>query len=111
MSTIEAEYIAASNACKEAIWLKGLLDEIGRTQEKVNVFCDSQSAIHLVINLAYHNKTKHIDVRYHFVRHVIDGRKVALKKVRTQENHAEEMMNGHGQGIRKIVVKVEFVKL
>ena len=41
LSTTEAEYIAASDAYKEEIWLKGLLDEIGRTQEKVNVFCDS----------------------------------------------------------------------
>eukprot|EP00253_Pinus_taeda_P011119 PITA_11119 len=78
MSTIEAEYIATSDASKEAIWLKGLLDEIGRMQEKVNVLCDSQSAIHLATNPAYHNRTKHIDVRYHFLRHVIDGGKVAL---------------------------------
>ena len=55
-------------------------------KEKLNVFCDSQSVIHLATNLAYHNNTKHIDVRYHFVRHVIDGGKVALKKVHTQEN-------------------------
>eukprot|EP00253_Pinus_taeda_P012129 PITA_12129 len=84
LSTIEAEYIAASDASKEAIWLKGLLDEIGRTRERVNVFGDIQSAIHLATNPAYHSKTKHIDVRYHFLRHVIYGGKVALKKVHTQ---------------------------
>ena len=80
LSTTEAEYIVASDASKEAIWLKGLLDEIGRTQEKVNVLCDSQSAIHLATNPAHHSRTKHIDVRYHFLRHVIDGGKVALKR-------------------------------
>ena len=89
MSTNKAEYIVASDACKEEISLKGLLDEIGRMQEKVNVFCDSQSAIHLATNPAYHSKTKHIDVRYHFVRHVIEGRKVVLKKVHKQESHAD----------------------
>ena len=52
------------------------------------MFYESHSVIHLATNLAYHNKTKHIDVRYHFVRHVIEGGKVVLKKVRTQENHA-----------------------
>eukprot|EP00253_Pinus_taeda_P003776 PITA_03776 len=88
LSTTEVEYIAASDASKEAIWLKGLLDEIGRTQEKVNVLCDSQSAIHLAKNPAYHSITKHIDVRYHFLRHVIDGEKVALQKVHTRENCA-----------------------
>jgi len=63
LSTTEVEYIAASDANKEAIWLKGLLDELRRTQEKVNVFCDSQSVIHLATNLAYHSKTKHIDIK------------------------------------------------
>eukprot|EP00253_Pinus_taeda_P009242 PITA_09242 len=89
LSTTEAEYIAASDASKEAIWLKGLLDEIGRKQEKVDVLCDSQSDIHLATNPAYHSRTKHIDVRYHFLRHVIDGGKVALKKFHTRENCAD----------------------
>eukprot|EP00253_Pinus_taeda_P019549 PITA_19549 len=91
-STTEAEYIAALDASEEAIWLKGLLDEIGSTQEKVNVLCDSQSAIHLATNPTYHSKTKHINVRYHFLRHVIDGGKVALKKVHTRENCANIFM-------------------
>jgi hypothetical protein len=89
LSTTEAEYIATSDATKEAIWLKGLLDEIGRTQEKVNVLCDSESAMHLATNPAYHSRTNHIDVRYHFLRHVINGGKVALQKVHTRENCAE----------------------
>eukprot|EP00253_Pinus_taeda_P026692 PITA_26692 len=93
LSTTEAEYIATSDASKEAIWLKGLLDEIGRTQEKVNVLCDSQSAIHLATNPAYHSRTKHIDVRYHFLRHVIDGGKVALQKVHTRENCVDIFTN------------------
>lgn len=97
----------------------------------MNVFCDSQSVIHLVTNPTYHIKMKHIDVRYHFVRHVIDGGKVTLKNIHTQENHvdmfakpilvekmrqclaswlAEEMMNGNGKGFRKIVVNVEIAK-
>ena len=61
-------------------------------QKKVNVFCDSQSVIHLATNASYHSKNKHIDVRYHFVRHVIEGRKVFLKKVCTEENHADIFM-------------------
>eukprot|EP00253_Pinus_taeda_P005893 PITA_05893 len=93
LSTTKAKYIAASDASKEAIWLKGLLDEIGRKQEKVDVLCDSQSAIHLATNLAYHSRTKHIDVRYHFLRHVIDGRKVSLKKAHTRENCADIFTN------------------
>jgi hypothetical protein len=55
LSTIEAKYMVASHGCKEAIWLQGLLDEFGRIQDKVKVFCDNQSIIHLARNPAYHS--------------------------------------------------------
>ena len=64
----EAEYLTASHACKEAIWLKGLFGEFGRMQDKVKLLCDSQSAINLAKNPTYHSKTKHIPIKYHFVR-------------------------------------------
>eukprot|EP00253_Pinus_taeda_P002072 PITA_02072 len=66
LSATEAEYIAASDASKEANLLKGLLDEIGIMQEKVNVLCDSQSVIHLATNPTYHSRTMNNDVMYHF---------------------------------------------
>ena len=62
LSTTEAEYIAASHACKEAIWLKGLFGEFGRLQGNIRLLCDSQSAIHLAKNPAYHSKSKHIQL-------------------------------------------------
>ena len=68
LSTTEEDYISASHACKEAIWLKGLLGEFGRVHKNVIFFCDSQSAIYLAKNPSYHSKTKHIPVNYHFVR-------------------------------------------
>uniref|UniRef100_A0A2N9HLU0 Uncharacterized protein n=1 Tax=Fagus sylvatica TaxID=28930 RepID=A0A2N9HLU0_FAGSY len=67
-STTEAEYVAATQASKEAIWLQMLLEELGHKQEKIALFCDSQSALHLAKNPAFHSKTKHIRVQYHFVR-------------------------------------------
>ena len=51
--------------------MRGPLREIGRLKNGVHVFCDSQSAIHLATNPVYHSKTKHIDVKYHFVRQTI----------------------------------------
>eukprot|EP00253_Pinus_taeda_P030094 PITA_30094 len=88
LSTNEAEYIAASHACKEAIWLKGLFGEFGRLQDNIKLFCDSQSVIHLAKNPAYRSKSKHIQIKYHFVRHVITERGVSLEKVHTKENCA-----------------------
>lgn len=89
----EAEYIVVSHACKDTIWLKGLLGEFGRMHDKVKLFCDSQSVIHLAENPAYHSKTKHIPIKYHFVRQVIDEGEVALEKVHTQENCAYMFKN------------------
>eukprot|EP00253_Pinus_taeda_P032737 PITA_32737 len=89
LSTTEAEYIAASHACKEAIWLKGLFGEFGRLQDNIKLFCDSQSAIHLAKSPAYHSKSKHIPIKYHFVRQVISERGVSLEKVHTKENCAD----------------------
>ena len=89
LSTTKVEYIVVSHPFKQAIWLKGLLGEIGRLQNIVPVFCDSQSALHLATNPVYHSKTKHIDVKYHFVRQAISEGGVDLKKVHTKENCAD----------------------
>eukprot|EP00253_Pinus_taeda_P033838 PITA_33838 len=89
LSNTEAEYIATSHACKEAIWLKGLFGEFGRLQDNIKLFCDSQSAIHLAKNPIYHSKSKHISIKYHFVRQVITERGISLEKVHAKENCAD----------------------
>ena len=65
MSTIEAEYVAATEAGKEMIWLHGFLDELGKKQEMGILHSDSQSAIFLAKNLAFHSKLKHKIGRAH----------------------------------------------
>ncbi|KAE8716977.1 cytochrome P450 71A9-like [Hibiscus syriacus] len=67
-STTEVEYVAATQASKEAIWLKMLLEGLGHNQEYVSLFCDSQSVLHLARNPVFHSRTKHIRVQYHFIR-------------------------------------------
>ncbi|KAH9705989.1 hypothetical protein KPL70_012076 [Citrus sinensis] len=86
LSTTEAEYMAATEAVKEAIWLKGLLGDLRVIQENIVVFCDNQSAIFLAKNQTYHARTKHIDVKYHYVREIIEGGDVLLKKIDTKDN-------------------------
>lgn len=88
-STTEAKYIAITKAVKEATWLQGLVKELGIQQGPVTVFCDSQSVIHLTKNQMYHERTKHIDVRLHFVRGIISEGKVFVAKVGTEDNHAD----------------------
>ena len=68
LSTTEAEYIAANEAGKEMLWLKWFLQELGLKQDGYVVNCDSQSAIDLSKNSMYHSCSKHIKVRYHWLR-------------------------------------------
>ena len=70
-STTDAECMAISEACKEAIWLKGLYAELCGDLSCPTVFSDSQSAIYLRKNPMYHERTKHIDVRFHYIRDVV----------------------------------------
>ena len=60
VSTTKAEYIAATKACKEILWMQRFLGEIGIKQDKYVLYCNSQSAIHLAKNPTFHSKTKHI---------------------------------------------------
>ena len=65
LSTTEAEYIAATEACKELLWIKMFIQELGFKQQRYVMLCDNQSAIHLGKNSTFHARSKHIDVRYH----------------------------------------------
>nr|GEU78596.1 hypothetical protein [Tanacetum cinerariifolium] len=86
LSTKEAKYMAFTEAVKEAIWLRGLLEELDVELNTVAVNCDHQGAIHLSRNHVFHERTKHINVRYHFIREVLEAKtdkvlKVACKKL------------------------------
>lgn len=89
LSTTEAEYIALNEAAKEAIWLKGLSEEMGFKQSSVQIMCDSQSAIALAKNSVYHERTKHIDVKFHFIREKIEEGRIQVDKISTIWNPAD----------------------
>ncbi|KAG8481510.1 hypothetical protein CXB51_026364 [Gossypium anomalum] len=86
-----AEYMAITEAGKEAIWLKGLFSELNEDLQINTVFCDSQSAIFLTKDQMFHERTKHIDVRYHFVRDIIARGDIVVSKISTHENPADMM--------------------
>ena len=60
LSTTEAKNMAATQACKEVVWIQRILEELGHKQEKIFLFCDSQSALHIARNPTFHSRTKHI---------------------------------------------------
>ena len=67
LSTTKLESIAPTEASKEMIWLQRFMEELGKKQENNRLHCDNESAIHLANNSAFHSKTKHIQLRYHFI--------------------------------------------
>eukprot|EP00253_Pinus_taeda_P023224 PITA_23224 len=89
--TTEEEYMAATHASKDAVWLQRLCSSMGLVQEAIRIDYDIQSAIFLAKNPAYHSKAKHIDVQYHFVRDMIEDKKVLLVKVDTLKNTADAL--------------------
>ena len=73
-STVEAEYIAAESCCAQVLWMRNQLFDYGFKLEKIPIFCDNTSAIAITENPVQHSRTKHIDIRYHFIReHVMNG--------------------------------------
>ncbi|KAJ4724427.1 Retrovirus-related Pol polyprotein from transposon TNT 1-94 [Melia azedarach] len=86
LSTTEAEYMALTEAAKEGIWLKGLVSDLGLHHDQAIVYCDSLSAICLAKDQVHHERTKHIDVRYHFLR---SEKRIKVNKVGTADNPAD----------------------
>nr|GEV61938.1 hypothetical protein [Tanacetum cinerariifolium] len=86
-----AEYMALTEAVKEAIWLMGLLEVLGVELNTVAVDCDNQGAIHLSQNHVFHERTKHINVYYHFIREVLELKTVKVLKVGTEHNAADAL--------------------
>ncbi|GJR65427.1 retrovirus-related pol polyprotein from transposon TNT 1-94 [Tanacetum coccineum] len=89
MSTTKAEYMAIVEADKELVWLKNFLEELDRAQTECVMFCDNQSAIHLAKNLMFHGRTKHIKIRYHYIRELVSKGTLSLKKILGAKNPAD----------------------
>ena len=91
LSTTEAEYIASTHAAQEAVWLRRLIDEIAPSSKlPTPLFCDNNGARALAKSDAvYHSRTKHIDIKYHFVREAVKDRKISIIYVSTNENIAD----------------------
>ncbi|GLJ08830.1 hypothetical protein SUGI_0096780 [Cryptomeria japonica] len=89
-STAEAEYVAAALNCTNIAWIKQLLEGINeQVIELVTIFCDNTSAINISKNLVMHSKTKHISIKYHYLRVEVQEKKVVLEYVSTKEQIAD----------------------
>ena len=90
LSTAEAEYVATTHAAKEAIWLRRLIFELFPiSPSPTTLYCDNQAAIKLAIEDNYHARTKHIDIRFHFIRQVISDGTLTLTYCPTDDMTAD----------------------
>jgi hypothetical protein len=90
LSTCEAEYVAASEAAKELVWLRTLLDELEFTQPSATpLLCDNMGGIILSEDASYHLKVKHIDIAIHSLRECVAHSQIKLTYVKSLNNAAD----------------------
>jgi hypothetical protein len=92
LSSCEAEFMVATTAAKQALWLRNLLSELTGTQPKaVTLRVDNNSAITLMKNLVFHGRSKNIDIKYHFIRECVERGQIVVKRVGTWEQKADAL--------------------
>ena len=95
LSTTEAEYMALSAASQEAIWLKSLYTELlCKSKTDVKIYCDNRSAIHLSKDNMFHGRSKHIDIRHHFVRDLVNSKEINIEYTSTDDMAADVLTKG-----------------
>ncbi|KAJ0588688.1 putative RNA-directed DNA polymerase [Helianthus annuus] len=109
ISTVEAEYVAASASCSQVVWMQHQLQEYGLTYLKTTIYCDNDAAIQIVKNPVFHSKTKHIDIKVHFIRDCFDRGLIKLEQIDTDANAADLFTKPIRSS--KFQVLVDFLKM
>ncbi|GJX46591.1 hypothetical protein Tco_0271781, partial [Tanacetum coccineum] len=89
ISTTEAEYIALSGCCAQILWMRSQLRDYGFAFNKIPMYYDNQSAIALCCNSVQHSRSKHIDIRHHFIKEQVERKVVELYFVETKYQLAD----------------------
>ena len=89
LSTVKAKYIAAGSCCSQLLWMKKVLTDYGLSQDTMVVYCDNSSAIDISKNPVQHSKTKHIEIRYHFIRDLVERKIMCLEYILTERQNAD----------------------
>lgn len=107
ISTTEAEIVAASEAAREVIWLKRLLNDIVRLDDVPEICIDNEAAIRLAQNPECHRRTKHIQTRHFFVREMVTNGELGVKSVTTELQVADAFTKPlHGPRLQQLMSKM-----
>ena len=109
LSSTQIEFIALTENVKEAIWIRGLLDDMGLKPKPTIVWCDSQSVICLSKNNAFHDRTKHVEVKFYISKDIIKTGGVKVRKIHTFENSADMLTKCIP--VKKFEKALDFLKL
>jgi hypothetical protein len=108
LSTAEAEYVSASEATAQAIWLRFVLDDFGEMQaEATPLFCDNMSAISMAKNPVFHQRTRHINKKYHFIKEALQEGVIDMKFCRNEEQLADIFTKALPKDRFKQLIKIE----
>ena len=88
LSTVEAKYIAVGSCCTQLLWMQKLLHDYGICQEHLTIYCDNTSAINIFKNPVQHSQTKHIEIRHHFIRELVEDGTLTLEFIHTDDQKA-----------------------
>ncbi|GJR30660.1 putative ribonuclease H-like domain-containing protein [Tanacetum coccineum] len=88
-STTEAEYVAAANCCGQVLWIQNQMLDYGFNFMNTKIYIDNESTICIVKNPVFHSKTKHIEIRHHFIRDAYDKKLIQVLKIHTDDNVAD----------------------
>ena len=94
LSSTEAEYIGLTTGVKELMWLRQLLKELNRRKKELVIHCDNKSTICLAKNPEFHARSKHIDIRHHFIRDLIKNKTFTIEHIRTENMVADVLTKG-----------------
>jgi hypothetical protein len=97
LSSCEAEYVALVTSATELLWLKKVLIELDFPQNNNCIFVDNKSAISMCTNNKWHSRTKHVDIRYHWIRALVQNNTLRLSHVSTCFNHADLLTKALGR--------------
>ena len=93
ISTMEVECVS-TEAIKEMIWLQRFMEELGNKQENRRLYCNNESVIHIAKKSTFHSKTKHIQIRNHFIWFILEDGHLKLEKIHTSQNPADMLTKG-----------------
>ena len=93
LSTAEAEYIATCSACCEAIWIRKLMSRLFNLElDTTIILCDNQSCIKMTEDLVFHDKSKHIEIQYFYIRDMVQKGAIKLQYVSTDEQVSDVLI-------------------